>query len=525
MALNKKANAVGITLLVILILILIFSLVVFFSLLSKKTPSTSSLKVTGNSELDDESLSKAVKKVSPDTDGDRISDFEDNCIFAYNPDQQDSDLDGIGDACDTTGVETSHGTSKKTIACSFDSDCGNNTYIGNPFCSANNVTQDYKIFTCTSPGKTNSSCTYTTEPRIIVSCPYQCSNATCISPPQNITCYSNSDCNDNNSSTTDTCNNPGTTSSYCTHTPITPPQNITCYSNADCGIDGFIDQPFCIGNSIVQEFQAFVCNNPGTTSSACLVSVSLIPVQDCPFSCSNATCINPPTISCYSNSECGDGNPLTFDQCNNPGTSSSYCSYIPIACASNADCGFTGFIGTEFCTLNDIFKNFQTAVCNSPSTLSASCSVSIAPQFLNSCQFACTQGICIPCNENSDCNDNNANTQDTCNNPGTTSSYCTHTPITPPPVIACYSNSDCNDNNANTQDTCNNPGTTSSYCTHTPITPPPSCTNDCSIGQRICAGASGYKICGNFDSDSCLDWSLINQCGIGQTCTGAGNCG
>jgi hypothetical protein len=40
----------------------------------------------------------------PDSDGDGYANNVDNCEDTYNPDQADSDGDGIGDACDTDAV-------------------------------------------------------------------------------------------------------------------------------------------------------------------------------------------------------------------------------------------------------------------------------------------------------------------------------------------------------------------------------------------------------------------------------------
>ncbi len=41
-----------------------------------------------------------VRTLAPDHDGDGLADFDDNCPFDPNPDQDDGDGDGFGDACD-----------------------------------------------------------------------------------------------------------------------------------------------------------------------------------------------------------------------------------------------------------------------------------------------------------------------------------------------------------------------------------------------------------------------------------------
>ncbi len=39
-----------------------------------------------------------------DIDNDQVADFEDNCVTSYNPQQEDTNLDGIGDACCCQGI-------------------------------------------------------------------------------------------------------------------------------------------------------------------------------------------------------------------------------------------------------------------------------------------------------------------------------------------------------------------------------------------------------------------------------------
>jgi len=50
-----------------------------------------------------------------------------------------------------------------------------------------------------------------------------------------------------------------------------------------------------------------------------------------------------------------------------------------------------------------------------------------------------------------------------------------------------------------------------------------SCTNECSTtGARQCSG-NAVQTCGNYDTDSCLEWSAATACTTGQTCSG-GQC-
>jgi len=42
-----------------------------------------------------------------DTDGDGVPDFLDNCPLIPNPDQKDSDFDGVGDACSSPSLQRS----------------------------------------------------------------------------------------------------------------------------------------------------------------------------------------------------------------------------------------------------------------------------------------------------------------------------------------------------------------------------------------------------------------------------------
>jgi hypothetical protein len=417
--------------------------------------------------------------------------------------------------------------------CEQDSDCGTNGYITPPICSDKDIVRDYETFTCENPGTADSFCSSEVTTGVVETCQDACVNGQC----EDIICYQNSDCDDSDSQTEDTCHNPGTIDSFCTNDPI------RCFVDSDCGTDGFITQPMCDGLDILRDFESFTCENPGTADSFCSSDTTTQVVQTCADLCVAGECQG---VTCYEDSDCDDQNPLTIDQCNNPGTTVSECVNTEINCAQDSDCGASGFIGQEFCSANNVVKTYREAICQQPGTLDSNCKITEENRIVNECSSICVDGSCqgSTCSQDSDCNDANPLTKDECINPNSVISECRNTPIncaqdtdcgptgylgeefcsselsvskvyqsatcenagetnsacvieaTPLVVnycdfactdgtcIRCNTNSDCDDSNSQTQDVCVNPGETTSYCTNTGNPDPEiACNQDSDCGE------------------------------------------
>ena len=240
-----------------------------------------------------------------------------------------------------------------------------------------------------------------------------------------------------------------------------------------------------------------------------LVSVYLV---------SNVSAIS---INCMNDSQCNDNNHYTFDKCINNGTQFSYCNHAAIPCSINSDCGDNELMGDHFCQNNNVFQNFFTFTCNNGNTLQASCSNVTTPTLLSTCSQnqICSNATCINsviiCTGNSDCNDGNLYTQDTCINAGTNASYCNHT------TINCINNNDCGFTGLFGQEFCSqnnvfkmfqdsvcmNAGTVNSFCNVTNVSQlVVNCGSDyCSdFGNNYCNGDDVYHL------RTCYDKSCSN---------------
>ena len=425
-----------------------------------------------------------------------------------------------------------------SIACSSDGLCNDN--------NANTLD------TCINPGTFQSACTYTT-----------------------IACIDNSQCNDNNASTQDTCVSPGTISSACTHTPLA----IACSTNAQCGTNAWVGINFCNVNNIWGTFRAFTCNNAGTPQSSCSLQDANQLKTACSSGqlCNNATCVTP---ICSTNTQCDDNNALTNDICMNPGTITSSCTHtpVPITCSQNLDCGPTQYSDTNMCIMytgsdankmsDKIIHENIVPMCSNPGTPESSCTdtYGIIEEVVATCPYGCLNGACksapIACSNNTQCNDNNASTTDTCINSGTVNSYCQNIK----PAIVCSTNTQCGTNGfVGTKScsglnllqsyrtyTCVSPGTASSSCKYAEVTKTAStclstqvCSNGACItpvcrseincgtngyvGARFCSGKSVQQLYRTF---ACSNAATINAscsykdttktlrtCELNQTCS------
>lgn len=202
--------------------------------------------------------------------------------------------EGLVQTC--TSSQTCQNAQCVNIACSSNSDCGTSGYIDSPFCQSGNVYQNYKTYTCSNPGTASSACSNSTEAKLKQTCAsgQTCSGGSCSA----VTCNSNSDCgtsgyigspfcqggNVYQDYKTYTCSNPGTVSSTCSNSTEAKLKQtcssgqicsngsctgVTCSSNSDCGTSGYIDSPYCQGNSVYQNYKTYTCNNAGTANSYC----------------------------------------------------------------------------------------------------------------------------------------------------------------------------------------------------------------------------------------------------------------
>ncbi|MEM3121963.1 MAG: hypothetical protein QXH60_00785, partial [Candidatus Pacearchaeota archaeon] len=369
------------------------------------------------------------------------------------------------------------------INCAQNSDCGTTGFVGENFCHLGNIYKNFKESKCNSPGTLNSFCSSKIEPILV------------------------QECNDNNPLTTDSCIE--SSSVYCAHTPL------ECISDNDCKVDEICMNKRCIpgihdvgfnlnlvnsingikiekeNGQVVSNEEKLMCNEkykivveiknfgdflenvifegnigtlelnyptennfaPGTSklkiktetinlvNGAHDIMIKAIIPKDATSSNNIAIRnveVECPTIQCTLNSDCNDGNELTIDSCVN-----NQCINAKVQCTQNRHCGMQ--TSQLICEGKNVINVVKSPLCLANNL----CSQTESRNFIQSCEFGCSNGECLPfigeCRKDSDCDDGNRLTIDSCVN-----NFCRHT------TIQCTLNSDCNDGNELTIDSCVN---------------------------------------------------------------------
>jgi hypothetical protein len=282
--------------------------------------------------------------------------------------------DNIVQRCD---YQCSGGACVSRPECLTASDCGSDGFIGDNFCSSGDVYRIFKTFSCLS-----NKCSSSQSNRLISDCLNGCSNGQCISQlPQ---C---SDGIDNDGDRlVDYPADLGCTSTTDNDEYNAPPQ---CTQDRDCGTVSTVRM--CVGLNVIDRV-----TTPKCLSNSCSSLVNDNIVQRCDYQCSGGACVSRPTLPQCSDGIDNDGDRL-IDYPADPGCTSTTDNdeyNAPIVCNRDSDCGITGFIDGNFCSAGDVFRVFQTAVCNNPGTINSDCMISRENRLVQDCLNGCSGGSC-----------------------------------------------------------------------------------------------------------------------------------
>lgn len=259
-------------------------------------------------------------------------------------------------------------------------------------------------------------------------------------------------------------------------------------------------------------------------------------------------------------STCGDG-PLRWKDwfvkqdcsnvqvCETTGGSAS-CRNI---CFKNSDCGTDEWLDQRFCKNNDVWDKRKNWVCIDGGTKSSSCDASFTDQLWEDCKETCRNGACIvaSCIDNDadgygaqisaqcskqgiDCNDNNAainpgaleicgnGIDENCvNGDNLCGETCTdaiknqdETDVDCGGVCVSQGKKCVNTKSCKIGSDCQ-----SNYCNPSTLKceNAPACSNECTQGATRCslANANVKQTCGNYDTDTCLEWGGDLTCQYG----------
>ncbi len=273
--------------------------------------------------------------------------------------------------------------------CTQNSDCGTDGFVGDPTCSADDVYQDYRTYTCNNPGTKDSYCSHTDTLTLKEDCGEDYCEA-----------WGSNYCKNDDVYRKRTCHKQGCATGSCFDTPSTEEELVktceygcsdsecivpSCTQDSDCGTDGLTGGLFCSANDVYQDYRTYTCNNPGTAYSYCSHTDTPQLQEDCGGDYCDA----------FGANYCKQGNLYRKRTCydlgcsggacfNNPFEDEKLVEECPYGCEDNAcvipvcikdsDCGTDGWVCDTTCSNDDVYQDYRTYTCNNPGTKDSYCS-------------------------------------------------------------------------------------------------------------------------------------------------------
>jgi hypothetical protein len=154
------------------------------------------------------------------------------------------------------------------IECNGNSSCGTDGWLEDDYCNIDEVWDTYRTYSCTNPGTSNSSCSFSDNNQSKETCADTCESGVCVT--------------------------------------------VECYDNNDCTADSWLNLAYCNGNDVRDTYRNYTCSNPGTSSSSCDYTDNEQLKQSCSHSCESGLCLDPDLKVKYFVKQ-GPSNPVAND--------------------------------------------------------------------------------------------------------------------------------------------------------------------------------------------------------------------
>ena len=266
------------------------------------------------------------------------------------------------------GLIEKHVNYNTPVICSSDDDCIEDSYIGEAYCSSDNVYQTLRSYECIRPGTDFSFCHRRDKGELIMQCSNGCDKGECLRLPSD-------------------------------HKVIFR-TNVDNYSYYDCGTRSNCWIAFDFDNDSQLDAMGYDGKSTRCHAGDILLNITNgFVLIDYGNSRRLAICTDEGKEIRFSTSRDADDAELSSEP-TEPFASNNQEVYLeendlPTRCSSDQDCGEPTLIGEPYCLEDELYQQLNTFECIRPDTNASLCNATITEEMIEFCENGCDQAKCI----------------------------------------------------------------------------------------------------------------------------------